>query len=55
MIDPLLDDVALEITDAEKTLDDLRWAEPRDDIHAAKLAYQKAALERHIERLKEIA
>lgn len=55
MDDLPVDDVAEEIADIERDLDELRYATPWNDVHAKKLADRRAVNERHLERLRELA
>jgi hypothetical protein len=55
MDEPLVDEVAVEVEEIERELDQLRFATPWNDVHAAKLAYRREVLERHLARLKALA
>jgi hypothetical protein len=55
MDDLVVDEVAEEIAAIERELDELRYATPFNDTHAAKLAYKREVLERHLARLKALA
>lgn len=55
MDDVLADEPAGEVATVERELDELRYAVPFNETHAAKLAYRREALERHLARLRELA
>lgn len=48
-------ELAAEIAAIESELYELQFATPWNDIHAKKLADRRAALERHLARMKALA